>query len=171
MSEMVFEIETVSAGATRRVGAALGDSVHSGDVIVLTGDLGAGKTVIAQGVAEALGISGGVTSPTFNILVVHRGPLELAHFDLYRLEHAWQLEDIDFWGVVEGDSVSLIEWGDRFPGSLPSDVLTVTLTITDDEERHITVSASGVRSGRLAGEWRERCEGLDGVTLSRQEGS
>jgi tRNA threonylcarbamoyladenosine biosynthesis protein TsaE len=62
--------------------------VRPGDIVVLTGDLGAGKTVIAQGVAEGLGISGHVTSPTFNILVLHGGASNLAHFDLYRLEHA-----------------------------------------------------------------------------------
>ncbi|MBW6467910.1 MAG: tRNA (adenosine(37)-N6)-threonylcarbamoyltransferase complex ATPase subunit type 1 TsaE [Coriobacteriia bacterium] len=165
MSALSFVMETDSAAATRRAGAALGAAVHAGDVVILTGDLGAGKTVIAQGVASALGVSGHVTSPTFNILVVHRGSVGLAHFDLYRLERAEQLEDIDFWGVVEGDVVSLIEWGDRFPEALPADVLTLTLEITGDESRRIAVSASGERSGALAGSWRSACAGLDGVAV------
>lgn len=165
-----MSIETYSAEATRSVGAALGGVVRAGDVIALAGDLGAGKTVIAQGVASALGVSGRVTSPTFNILVLHRGPVDLAHFDLYRLEHAWQLEDIDFWGVIESDAVSLIEWGDRFPETLPADVLTVTLAITGDERRHIVARSSGSRSAELAREWEAACAGLEGVSVAEREG-
>ncbi|MBE0417051.1 MAG: tRNA (adenosine(37)-N6)-threonylcarbamoyltransferase complex ATPase subunit type 1 TsaE [Coriobacteriia bacterium] len=152
------------------MGVALGRAVRPGDVVVLTGDLGAGKTVIAQGVASALGVSGHVTSPTFNILMVHRGHVDLAHFDLYRLEHAEQLEDIDFWGVIEGEAVSLIEWGDRFPQALPADVLTVTLVITGDEYRRIDVSAPGARSSELASEWCAACAAIDGVTVSDESG-
>lgn len=166
MSDVRVEMESGSAAATRAMGAALGRLVRHGDVIVLTGDLGAGKTVVTQGLADALGVSGRVTSPTFNILVVHRGEPDLAHFDLYRLEHAWQLEDIDFWGVVEGDAVSVIEWGDRFPESLPPDVLTVTLAISGDESRHIVVSSSGPRSAEVARAWSAACRGLDGVTVT-----
>lgn len=152
---------TSSALETRDAGAALGRLVQPGDVIALTGDLGAGKTVLAQGLASALGVSGPVTSPTFNILVMHRGAVDLAHFDLYRLEHESQLEDIGFWEVVEGEPVSVIEWGDRFPGSLPEDVLTVMLTITGDDTRRVAVSCSGARSEALAREWRLLC-GISG---------
>jgi tRNA threonylcarbamoyladenosine biosynthesis protein TsaE len=170
VSESVYTLETGSVHATRRAGAALGVALRPGDVIVLTGDLGAGKTVIAQGVASALGVTGHVTSPTFNILVVHRGEVDLAHFDLYRLERIEQLEDIDFWGVIEGDAVSLIEWGDRFPRALPADVLTVTLAITGDESRRISVSASGLRSSALASDWLAACTGIDGVAVAGEGG-
>ena len=166
MSAPTFEMATASADGTRATGVALGGRVRPGDVIVLTGDLGAGKTVITQGVASSLGVAGHVTSPTFNILVVHRGTIDLAHFDLYRLEHEWQLEDIDFWGLVESDAVSVIEWGDRFPAALPADVLTVTLAITGDESRRITVSASGERSQALRSDWLEECANLGGVTVT-----
>ncbi len=165
MSDGCFAFETSSAEATRAVGAALGRLVRPGDVIALAGDLGAGKTVVTQGMAGSLGVRGGVTSPTFNILVVHRGEIDLAHFDLYRLEQAEQLEDIDFWGVVESDAVSVIEWGDRFPDSLPADVLTVTLTITSDETRRIGVAPSGSRSTELARAWGRACAELAGVRL------
>lgn len=166
MSSAAFDMTTASAGGTRAIGAALGRLVRPGDVIVLTGDLGAGKTVITQGLASSLGVAGHVTSPTFNILVVHRGEIDLAHFDLYRLEHECQLEDIDFWGVVESDAVSVIEWGDRFPGALPDEVLTVVITITGDESRHMAISASGPRSTALAREWAAACAHLDGVSAA-----
>jgi tRNA threonylcarbamoyladenosine biosynthesis protein TsaE len=170
VSESVYTLETGSAHATRRAGTALGEALRPGDVIVLTGDLGAGKTVIAQGVASALGVPTNVTSPTFNILVVHKGSVDLAHLDLYRLERAEQLEDIDFWGVIEGDAVSLIEWGDRFPRALPADVLTVALAITGDESRRISVSASGMRSSALASDWLAACTGIDGVAVAGEGG-
>lgn len=155
---MAFETVTFSAEETRAAGAALGRLVLPGDVIVLTGDLGAGKTVLAQGLASALGVSGHVTSPTFNILLVHRGAVDLAHFDLYRLEREEQLEDVGFWEEVEGERVSVIEWGDRFPGALPEDVLAVVLTITGDDTRRIAVSSSGPRSEALARGWRRSCD-------------
>jgi tRNA threonylcarbamoyladenosine biosynthesis protein TsaE len=164
MSGTAFEMATASADGTRATGAALGGLVRPGDVIALTGDLGAGKTVITQGLASSLGVAGHVTSPTFNILVVHRGEIDLAHFDLYRLEHEWQLEDIDFWGVLESDAVSVIEWGDRFPGALPEDVLTAVITITGDESRHLSLRASGPRSAALAREWAAACAHLEGVS-------
>ncbi|MDY0087651.1 MAG: tRNA (adenosine(37)-N6)-threonylcarbamoyltransferase complex ATPase subunit type 1 TsaE [Coriobacteriia bacterium] len=162
-------LETSCAEGTRAAGAALGSHARPGDVVVLTGDLGAGKTVITQGLASALGVSGRVTSPTFNILVIHSGCADLAHFDLYRLEHEWQLEDIDFWGVLESGAVSVIEWGDKFPDALPEDTLTVMLTIIGDETRHISAKASGPRSARLIGAWREACAAIPGVTTLAEE--
>lgn len=152
-------IETTSAEETRRAGEVLGRCVRAGDVVALTGDLGAGKTVIAKGVAEGLGIETPVTSPTFNILVLHRGQVDLAHFDLYRLEVAAELEDIDFRGVLESGAVCLIEWGDRFSGELPHDILTVSITITGDESRRIAIDASGPASGAIAHAWIAAWEG------------
>lgn len=162
---MSLTIATSSSGATRRAGVALGRIISAGDIVVLTGDLGAGKTVIAKGVAEGLDVAGEVTSPTFNILLVHAGRVELAHFDLYRLDREAQLEDIDFWGVLEGGAACLIEWGDRFPGALPQDVLTVSLAITGDMERAIRVEASGPRSAELESVWAEECRGIEGVRV------
>lgn len=158
-------LETSSADATHATGVALGNLVSARDVVILTGDLGAGKTVITQGIASALGVSGQVTSPTFNILVVHAGRVDLAHFDLYRLEQEWQLEDIDFWGVLESDVVSVIEWGDRFPGALPEDTLVVSLSIISDEVRRIDITSTGPRSARLLSRLRDASAAILGVTL------
>ncbi len=159
------EMTTSSAEATRGVGRALGETVSAGAVVVLTGDLGAGKTVLAKGVAEGLGVAEEVTSPTFNILLVHEGRVELAHFDLYRLEREAELEDIDFWGVLESGAACLVEWGDRFPDALPPDALTVSISITGDESRRIDVKASGPRSEALAQAWIEASAGLPGVAV------
>lgn len=152
-------ISSSSPEETRRAGRLLGSSARKGDVVVLTGDLGAGKTVLAKGVAQGLGVEVPVTSPTFNILLLYRGRIDLAHFDLYRLESAAELEDIDFWGVLESGAFCLVEWGDRFPEELPDDVLTVSITITGDLARAIEMEASGPASARLAAAW---CAGWKG---------
>jgi len=170
MNDACASIETLSAGATRALGRSLAGVVREGDVIVLTGDLGAGKTVIAKGLAEGLDIAEPVTSPTFNILLVHQGTMTLAHFDLFRLDKTAQLEDIDFWGTIESGVVSVIEWGDRFPEALPPDVLTARLTITGDESRRIDLFASGRRATELAEAWSDAASGFVGVAGEGKRG-
>ena len=144
---------TASAIGTRAAGGALAALLEPDDVVVLTGDLGAGKTAFTQGVGEGLGVSGAVVSPTFNILVAHSGRLVLNHFDLYRLEQAEQLEDIDFFGTLESGGVSLIEWGDRFRAALPDDLLAIDMTIAGPEARRLGVEGRGTRGAALAAAW------------------
>lgn len=145
---------------TRELGEELAAFLAPGDVISLSGDLGAGKTAFVKGLARGLEVNGPVTSPTFNILVVHQGPLPLNHFDLYRLERAEQLEDIDFWGVLEGDGVSAIEWGDKFASELPADRLGISITLSDEGGRVLEVTADGPRSRVALDAWRDAVEAL-----------
>lgn len=144
---------TSTAGETERAGALLGPLLAPGDVIALAGDLGAGKTQLVKGVARGLGVEEPVTSPTFNVLVVHPGALPLYHFDLYRLDREDDLEDIDFYAVLEGDGASFVEWGDRFPAALPADRLLVMIHRTGDEDRCFELQPAGARSGALADAW------------------
>jgi tRNA threonylcarbamoyladenosine biosynthesis protein TsaE len=144
---------TGSPARTRDAGRALAGLLEPGDVVALTGDLGAGKTAFVQGVAEGLGVTGPVVSPTFNILVDHPGRLTLHHFDLYRLEHADQLEDVDYFGTLEADGVSFIEWGDRFPQAVPPESLVVEIDIVSPEERRFAVDGRGERGATLARLW------------------
>lgn len=121
---------TTSAEETRRVAAALAHELSDGDVIALSGDLGAGKTQFAQGVAEGLGITEPVTSPTFNIMFEYEsGRIPLLHFDLYRLEDAQQLEDIGFYELIDESTpgIALIEWADLFPDEIPDDAIRVSI--------------------------------------------
>jgi tRNA threonylcarbamoyladenosine biosynthesis protein TsaE len=150
---MSARFTTESASATAAAGRSLASVLVGGDVVALEGDLGAGKTTLARGVAEALGVAGAVTSPTFNILMVHPGEPTLYHFDLYRLDAEDQLEDIAFWEMLEAGGVSLIEWGDRFPDALPSDVLHVEIAIGAEGRREFRLSATGTRSARIASAW------------------
>jgi len=144
---------------TQRFGRALANLVRPGDVILLSGDLGAGKTQLTKGLAEGLGVVEPVTSPTFNILLVHEGSIPLYHFDLYRLERAEELEDLDYFGVLESDGVAVVEWGDRFPEASPVDGIDVVISITGDEQRVIEVRPLGERGDRLATSWLAACGG------------
>jgi tRNA threonylcarbamoyladenosine biosynthesis protein TsaE len=148
-----LEFSTSDAAATCRAGELLGRLLLRGDVIALAGDLGAGKTQLVKGVALALGVGEPVTSPTFNLLAVHPGELPLYHFDLYRLEREADLEDIGFYETIEGDGASFVEWGDRFPASLPADHLLVVVHRTGDDERRFELVPSGARAGALAEGW------------------
>lgn len=150
---MTLGFTTESADETSRAGKMLGGLLHTGDVIALAGDLGAGKTQLVKGVARALGAGEPVTSPTFNLLLVHSGVLPLYHFDLYRLEREEDLEDIAFFETLEGDGVSMVEWGDRFPGALPADHLLVTIHRIASEERRFELAGTGERSAALAVQW------------------
>lgn len=152
---MSSAIETHDRQQTQAAGRMLAALLRPGDVIALVGDLGAGKTTLVQGVAAGLGVIGPVTSPTFNLLLVHEGRLALNHFDLYRFDHARQLEDIDFWGVMESGGVSLIEWGDRFPAALPDDYLQVSLERVGEMDRRIHAEGHGTRGKQLARAWLE----------------
>jgi len=146
-------ISTNDAAQTRRAGSLLGGLVSPGDVIALSGGLGAGKTALVQGLAEGLGVVGHVPSPTFNILLVHPGRLSLYHLDLYRLERAEQLVDIDFYETLESGGVSAIEWADRFPAELPDDRLDVEIVTTDESARELRLTGTGPRSRDLARRW------------------
>jgi tRNA threonylcarbamoyladenosine biosynthesis protein TsaE len=140
---------SVSEAATSDIGRRLGSAAGPGDVIALSGGLGAGKTCLAQGIARGLGVTGTVPSPTFNLLLVHPGASTLYHFDLYRLERPDQLEDIDFWGTLEAGGVSVIEWADRFPGELPDERLDVYLEVADEHSRRIVLTPRGARAREL----------------------
>lgn len=151
---MDFEFMTHSAEETKEAGAMLAALVSAGDVIPLAGDLGAGKTCFVQGFARGLGIQEPVTSPTFNLLLVHQGRLPLYHFDLYRLARPDELEDIGFYELIGADGVAVIEWGDRFPQALPADRLMLRFFRAAEAVRRIEVAAHGARSVELALAWR-----------------
>lgn len=159
-------MRTSSVAATQACGEALAPSVAPGDVLVLSGDLGAGKTQLTKGLAVGLGVAEPVTSPTFNILLVHDGRLPLYHLDLYRLETAQDLEDLDYWGTLEADGVSVVEWGDRFAEAMPPEGLIVRIQITADDERRLEVESLGDRGADLAASWATACSLLPGVVVT-----
>lgn len=136
---------TDSPEQTKALGEILGGIVPAGTVIVLQGDLAAGKTQFVQGLAKGLGIAPAeVQSPTFALLHIYSGRLTLYHFDWYRIEDAAELEQLGFVEYVdESDGVVAIEWGARFPDWIPPDALWITFASGDDmQERQITFACA-----------------------------
>jgi tRNA threonylcarbamoyladenosine biosynthesis protein TsaE len=160
-------MRTSGPNETLQCGRVLAPLLVPGDVVLLSGDLGAGKTQLTKGVAEGLGVAEPVTSPTFNILLVHEGRIPLYHFDLYRLERAEELEDLDYYATLESDGVCVVEWGDRFAEAEPAKGMVVTLSIVDDTARAIEVRPIGARGEQLASAWAAACE----VAISAEGGA
>ncbi|MEF9841566.1 MAG: tRNA (adenosine(37)-N6)-threonylcarbamoyltransferase complex ATPase subunit type 1 TsaE [Raoultibacter sp.] len=146
--------KTTSPETTKQLAATLAPFLRKGDVVLLSGDLGAGKTQFVQGVASALHASDSVTSPTFNLMLSYLdGDLPLYHFDLYRLETAEELEDIGYFETLEGDGVSFVEWGDKFPESTPYESLSITIFVDEAGVRWVHTHAFGERARRLLFLW------------------
>jgi tRNA threonylcarbamoyladenosine biosynthesis protein TsaE len=140
---------------TRKVGAALAELLVPGDVVSLTGDLGAGKTAFVQGAARALGVQEPVTSPTFVLVRQYRGDVPVHHVDVYRLDRVQEVLDLGFEDLLDPSGVVFVEWGDAIDALLPDDHLRVEITTGDDARR---LSFAG-RGTRWAGRW-ERLEGV-----------
>ena len=135
---------TTSEHETRDLGEALAPLAGEGDVVILTGDLGAGKTRFTQGFARGLGISDTVTSPTFTLVRIYEGRLRLQHADLYRMEGSDEVADLVLGDLADPAAVSLIEWGDAALGLLGDDVLDVKIELgSGDDDRVITLTPVG----------------------------
>ena len=127
---------THSAKETRELGACLAETLKAGDVILLEGPLGAGKSELARGIAQGLGIRETVTSPSFTILNVYTsGRLPLYHFDWYRLESAEELYELGMEEYLGGDGVALVEWPGRCPEALPGDFRMIEIIPEGEETR------------------------------------
>lgn len=160
-------IVTSASVVTHAAGQALGRLLGSGDVLLLTGDLGAGKTQLTKGIAAGLQVEGPITSPTFGIIRVHEGRATLYHIDLYRLERADELEDTGYFEALEAGGVAVVEWGDRFAEAIPPEYLAIRLEIVDEATRALAIQAHGARYTLLASSWLAACDALEGVEVRR----
>jgi tRNA threonylcarbamoyladenosine biosynthesis protein TsaE len=138
---------------TKAIGAALAGLLGPGDVVGLSGDLGAGKTRLVQGAAAALGVEGPVLSPTFMLVREYDGDLDVHHVDAYRLSGPLELEDLGLEEVLAADAVVFVEWADRVTAALPESWLELVMSIHDDDTREIELRPHGAwasRTGQLA---------------------
>lgn len=144
-----------SPSETEKLAAKVASKLQDGDVLCLSGDLGAGKTLWVQAMAQTLQISDDVTSPTFALLHVYDGPVPLHHFDLYRLDSPDELEAIGFYEFTSF-GISVIEWPDRFCEEMPDNLLWIEIKQgSGPQERVITLTPYGKRYEALCKELNE----------------
>lgn len=147
---------TASVDETRDLAHALASLARPGDVVVLAGDLGAGKTAFVQGFGRGLGVSDRITSPTFTLVHVYEGRLPVHHLDVYRLGSLSEALDLGLAEMLDEGGVVLIEWGDAILPVLPLDLLEIRITFgAGDDDRHLSLRPIGAawapRSDALAG--------------------
>ncbi len=149
-----------SAARTRQLGKILGALLQPGDMLLLTGDLGVGKTTLTQGIGAGLGVREVINSPTFTILKEYEGRLPLYHFDLYRIESPDEVYALGFDEYFQANGVSVVEWaergepaahGERAPW--PESALRVTMIAGSPQSRILSLSATGARGAELARAW------------------
>ncbi len=140
-------VTAASPADTLAVARRLASLLRPGDVVLLTGRLGAGKTLFAGGVAEGLGVTDRVVSPTFVLVRRYEGFLPIYHADVYRLGSMGEFEDLDLPDTA-ADGVLLVEWGEAVAAAVPADHLVVAIDVADDTTRTLTFSPQGA--------WRER---------------
>ena len=143
-----MEVCSRSADETLALGKRVAGVLALGDVVVLTGDLGAGKTVLAKGIAAGLGVTEPVVSPTFTIMREYEGDVPLQHLDVYRLDHLQEVIDLGLDEILDGHAVTVVEWGEGVSGLLPQDRLEIVLMVlppeeADDDTRVIELRATG----------------------------
>jgi tRNA threonylcarbamoyladenosine biosynthesis protein TsaE len=137
-------LRTGSATATRELAGIVADHVRGGDLLLLVGDLGAGKTTFVQGFAQALGVDEPVTSPTFTLTRTYPGRLPVHHVDVYRLERMAEVGDLGLGELIDSNGVTLVEWGDVIRAALPASYLEVRLQFGDGaDDRTIAIRAVG----------------------------
>ena len=142
----MMQITTHSADETQALGQKLASRLAPGDVIAYFGDLGAGKTAFTCGLAQGLGITDPVTSPTYTIVNEYLGGrLPLFHFDMYRLSSSEELFDIGWDDYLARGGVCAVEWSERVSDALPEDTIFVDIARTDEHEDWRTITVTGGR--------------------------
>jgi tRNA threonylcarbamoyladenosine biosynthesis protein TsaE len=148
---------SLSPQETHHMGECLGESLSAGRLVALSGDLGAGKTCLVQGIARGLKVQNRyITSPTFTIINEYKGTVPVYHFDVYRLSGPQEMEDLGYEEYFYGEGVTLVEWAEKIEKILPEDHVKITLEHQGPEIRKLTFSACGKESRKILGRFRSR---------------
>jgi len=141
----MITLKTGNAAETKALGEKIGKKLQGGEVIALTGELGAGKTCLTQGLALGLGVNPReyVTSPSFNLIKEYRGRLPLYHLDIFRLNGREELEELGYEEYFYGEGITVIEWAEKAEGLLPAAHLHIELSVLDKNGRQIRIRPFG----------------------------
>lgn len=148
----MFFVDSRSVEQTHRFGEMLGRELRGGDVVGVSGELGAGKTCFAQGIARGLGVDAAVpiTSPTFTLVGEYPGRVTFRHADFFRVESYLRLEDAGFDDLLDRDGVLVVEWPERVVDALPTERLDVRIELVSETVRRFYLEGSGTRASDLA---------------------
>lgn len=138
-------VDSENEDQTLSLGKKIGRSLSRGDVVAIRGELGAGKSVIARGICEGLGIAQRTRSPSFTFMNRYRGPIDVYHIDLYRIERMGELATLGWEEMLYSDAITLIEWADKLGSLLPPASLDISIEITGEETRRIALKANAER--------------------------
>ena len=157
-----LDLVSRSEAQTRRFGARLGALLQRGDVICLAGELGTGKTCLAQGIGRGLGVEGPITSPSFTLIGEYRARtgMPFYHIDLYRIAGPEEALALGLEEYFYGEGVCVVEWADRAPEALPAEHLWIALRYLDETKRGILMKAVGRRYEELLREFKRRAFGI-----------
>ena len=142
-------IASFSERETIALGAKIARRLKPGAVVALRGGLGAGKTCLVKGIAQGMGITGTVTSPTYTIICEYEGPVPLYHIDAYRLSGDEDFENTGAGEMTGGTGITVIEWSERLPRSLPPDVITISITISGPQSRLFNIDGLDIDNREL----------------------
>ena len=145
----MISLASDSPEETQRLGEQLGKLAQPGDVFLLVGGLGAGKTCLTQGIAWGLGIEGYAASPSFVLVNQYRGRLPLYHIDLYRLDSIEEIADLGLDDYLYGNGVCAVEWAEKAMALLPGENLTIEMSFLSDTSRAIAILPKGKRYAEL----------------------
>jgi tRNA threonylcarbamoyladenosine biosynthesis protein TsaE len=163
LREGELDIISHSVEQTRRLGSRLGSLLRAGDIVCLSGDMGAGKTAFAAGIGKGWGAKTPLTSPTFNLIHEHvrdKDSQRLFHLDCYRLESAFDAENIGLDDILSGRGPVILEWPEHIEPALPKERLWVELRILEPTRRNFIFNASGKRYEELVKQFRESTFGV-----------
>ena len=163
LDERSLDFISHSEAQTRRLGVRLGELLQGGDVICLVGELGAGKTCLAQGIGRGLGVKGPITSPSFTLINEYKqeqARLPFYHIDLYRIGDAKEALTLGLEEYSYGEGACVFEWADRAPEALPVEHLWIGLRYIDETKRGLLMKAVGKRYEELLREFKRRAFGI-----------
>jgi tRNA threonylcarbamoyladenosine biosynthesis protein TsaE len=157
MQPNYLELISHSPEQTQRIGIRLGKFSQAGDVILLTGELGAGKTCLVQGIAWGLGVDDYASSPSFVLIKQYQGRLSLYHIDFYRIDRVEEVIALGLEDYLYGDGISVVEWAEKGSAVLPEEHLLIKMEYLGENERKLRLEAEGKRYremlSELKGKW------------------
>jgi tRNA threonylcarbamoyladenosine biosynthesis protein TsaE len=151
-----LELVTHSSEETQRIGADIGERARAGDLILLVGDLGAGKTCLTQGIARGLGLHDHIPSPSFVLVREYQGRLNLYHIDFYRLGDSREIAELGISDYLNGGGICVVEWADRAPNLFPEEHLLIRFEHLAVNERRLRFEPRGQRYVGLVEQLKEK---------------